>query len=303
MRINYVGVRYLTMLVFTIAIGMAVYAIASAPSRQASRLGMRGLKRRRALEDNDVWKQIEPLVRWLGVRVSGVLSDKFRTKMERQLVLGGDWLGITPDEFVALSIVSFFGGLGFGSIAGQMTGMGSGMIFIVGPIFLFLPWMQLSGVVAERMKSINRGLPYAIDLVALAMSAGKDFPGAIRQVVEKSSDPDDALVEEFGRILQELNLGRTRKQALVSFADRAPLETVQEFVNSVVQAEEKGNPLADVLQIQAGMTRMRRSVKAEQMAAQAGVKMIGPLALLMLCIMALILGPMFLKLGKETADT
>ncbi|HMR76328.1 MAG TPA: type II secretion system F family protein [Polyangiaceae bacterium] len=303
MRINYVGVRYLTMLVFTIAIGMAVYAIASAPSRQASRLGMRGLKRRRALEDNDVWKQIEPLVRWLGVRVSGVLSENFRTKMERQLVLGGDWLGITPDEFVALSIVSFFGGLGFGSIAGQMTGMGSGMIFIVGPIFLFLPWMQLSGVVAERMKSINRGLPYAIDLVALAMSAGKDFPGAIRQVVEKSSDPDDALVEEFGRILQELNLGRTRKQALVSFADRAPLETVQEFVNSVVQAEEKGNPLADVLQIQAGMTRMRRSVKAEQMAAQAGVKMIGPLALLMLCIMALILGPMFLKLGKETADT
>nr|HMR06742.1 hypothetical protein [Polyangiaceae bacterium] len=160
MRINYVGVRYLTMLVFTIAIGMAVYAIASAPSRQASRLGMRGLKRRRALEDNDVWKQIEPLVRWLGVRVSGVLSENFRTKMERQLVLGGDWLGITPDEFVALSIVSFFGGLGFGSIAGQMTGMGSGMIFIVGPIFLFLPWMQLSGVVAERMKSINRGLPY-----------------------------------------------------------------------------------------------------------------------------------------------
>jgi tight adherence protein C len=303
MRINYVGVRYLTMLVFTIAIGMAVYAIASAPSRQASRLGMRGLKRRRALEDNDVWKQIEPLVRWLGMRVSGVLSESFRTKVERQLVLGGDWLGITPDEFVALSIVSFFGGLGFGSIAGQMTGMGAGMIFVVGPIFAFLPWMQLSGVVSERMKSINRGLPYAIDLVALAMSAGKDFPGAIRQVVEKSSDPDDALVEEFGRILQELNLGRTRKQALVSFAGRAPLETVQEFVNSVVQAEEKGNPLADVLQIQAGMTRMRRSVKAEQMAAQAGVKMIGPLALLMLCIMALILGPMFLKLGKETADT
>ena len=303
MRINYVGFRYLTIMIFTVAIAMAVYAIASAPSRQASRLGMRGLKRRRTLEDNDGWKQIEPLVRWLGVRVSGVLSDGFRTKIERQLILGGDWLGITPDEFVALSIVSFFGGLGFGSIAGQITGMGTGMIFVVGPIFAFLPWIQLSAVVQERMKSINRGLPYAIDLVALAMSAGKDFPGAIRQVVEKSSDPDDALVEEFGRILQELNLGRTRKQALLSFADRAPLETVQEFVNSVVQAEEKGNPLADVLQIQAGMTRMRRSVKAEQMAAQAGVKMIGPLALLMLCIMALILGPMFLKLGKETADT
>ena len=71
------------------------------------------------------------------------------------------------------------------------------------------------------------------------MSAGKDFPGAVRQVVEKSSDPDDALVEEFSRMLQELGIGRTRKQALLGFAERAPIETVQEFVNSVVQAEEK----------------------------------------------------------------
>jgi tight adherence protein C len=173
----------------------------------------------------------------------------------------------------------------------------------VAPLGAALPYLQVSSAGTLRMKQINRGLPYAVDLLALAMSAGKDFPGAVRQVVEKSSDPDDALIEEFARILQELGIGRTRKQALLGFAERAPIETVQEFVNSVVQAEEKGNPLADVLQIQAGMSRMRRSVRAEQQAAKAGVQMIGPLALLLLCIIALILGPMFLKLSESGGDT
>ena len=130
------------------------------------------------------------------------------------------------------------------------------------------------------------------------MSAGQDFPGAIRQVVEKSSDPDDALVEEFGRMLQELGLGKTRKAVLLAFAERAPLESVNEFVNAVVQAEERGNPVSEVLQIQAGVSRMRRSARAEDAAAKAGVAMVAPLFLLFLCIMLLIMGPMLLKLSQ-----
>ena len=91
-------------------------------------------------------------------------------------------------------------------------------------------------------KQVNRGLPHTIDLVALTMSAGLDFPGAMRQVTEKTADKRDAIYEELNRILQELELGRTRKQALLAFADRCPTEAVRDFTSSVVQAEEKGNP-------------------------------------------------------------
>jgi tight adherence protein C len=296
---TYVLFRYLTIMVFGLAAGCGIYALASAPSRVASRLGMRGLKRTRALEKNEMWGQIEPLVRWLGVRVSGILTEEQRTGIEKRLGLAGDWLGITAEEFIGLSILSFFGGLAFGVGFGSYSGMGPSMMMITGPVGAALPYFQMQAVAEERMKSINRGLPYAIDLIALSMSAGKDFPGAIRQVVEKSSDPDDALVEEFARILQELSLGRTRRQALLAFADRCPSDTVLEFVNSVVQAEEKGNPLADVLQVQAGMSRMRRGVKAEKAAAKAGVAMSGPLVLLMLAIMIIILGPLFLSFGSD----
>jgi tight adherence protein C len=303
MRITYLEIRYVVIGLLALALAFAVYAVASAPSRVASRLGMRGLRRLRALEKNEQWRQIEPMVRWLGVRVSGLLTDEQRASLDKQLSLAGDYLGITPEEYVGLSILSFLGGIVFGAIAGWMTGMGVVMVMIVAPLGAAMPYLQVSNAGTLRMKQINRGLPYAVDLLALAMSAGKDFPGAVRQVVEKSSDPDDALIEEFSRILQELGIGRTRKQALIGLAERAPLEAVQEFVNSVVQAEEKGNPLADVLQIQAGMSRMRRSVRAEQQAAKAGVQMIGPLALLLLCIIALILGPMFLKLSESGGDT
>lgn len=300
MSIPYALLRFATIGAFSLAAMFVVYALASAPSREANRLGMRGLKRQRALERNEGWGQLEPLVRWLGVRVSGIMSDEQRSAIDKRLGLAGDWLGITPEEFIGLSLVSFAGGLLFGGIFGAVSGMGAMMVFVIGPVGGFLPYLQMQSEADRRAKSINRGLPYAIDLMALSMSAGKDFPGAVRQVVEKSSDPDDPLVEELARMLQELSIGRTRKQALLSFADRCPSETVLEFVNSVVQAEEKGNPLADVLQIQAGMSRMRRSVKAEKSAAKAGVAMVGPLMLLMICILLIILGPMFLRLGQQS---
>ena len=297
MNIDYVTYRYAVASAAGLAVSLLAYGVVSAPTRVASRRGMRGLKRRRAIENNPAWAQIEPLVRWFGVRVSGIISDDFRISLDKQLALAGDWLGLTPEEYVGLSIVAFLGGLLFGAVAGIITGIGGLMVAICGPLFASVPFLLISGEAQRRLKQVNRGLPFTIDLMALAMSAGLDFPGAIRQVVEKSSDSTDALVEEFTRILQELQLGRTRKQALTDFMQRVPTDQVIEFVNAVVQAEERGNPVADVLQIQAGIARMRRSVRAEELAAKAGVAMVGPLFLLFGCIMLLVVAPMILKLA------
>jgi tight adherence protein C len=297
--VSYEVLRFLFIGTVTSALFIATYAVAAAPSRVASRLGMRGLKRQRALADNPAWAQVEPLVRWLGVRVSGVLEDPLRGKMDRQLSLAGDYLGLTPEEYLALSILSMFGGAAFGAVAGYMLDMGFVLTLATAPVGAAMGYFAVSGEQTRRMKQINRGLPYAADLLALAMSAGQDFPGAVRQVVDKSSDPDDALVEEFTRILQELQVGMTRRQALLGFAERAPLESVAEFVSAIVQAEERGNPVAEVLQIQAGVSRMRRSVKAEEAAAKAGVQMVGPLFLLFFCIMLLVMGPMVLQLAAQ----
>ncbi|MBX3199314.1 MAG: type II secretion system F family protein [Labilithrix sp.] len=272
------------------------YSVASAPTRVANRLGLRGLKRQRVLAQNELWASIEPLVRWLGVRMSGILTDEQRAELDRQIGLAGDYMGLTADEYLALTVLSAVGGAVVGALGGYVLELG-GIALVVGVMLGgAMPYMQISGVAQERLKNVGRGLPYVIDLMALSMGAGLDFPGAVRQVVEKSSNPDDPLVEEFTLILQTMNLGRTRKEALQEFARRAPVETVTEFVNSLVQAEERGNPVAEVLTIQATVSRTRRSVRAEEAAAKAGVQMVGPLMLVFFCIMGLLMGPALMNI-------
>ncbi|EYF06576.1 Type II/IV secretion system protein TadC, associated with Flp pilus assembly [Chondromyces apiculatus DSM 436] len=298
--LNYLVFRYLFLVCVAVALGLAVYTVASAPTRVASRLGMRGLKRRWAIEANAGWASLEPVVRWLGVRVSGMVGDTTRARVDAMIALAGDYLGLTPDEFFSLSLLSSVLGGVFGAVVAVLIDGSIGAFALLGLMFgAMLPYFQTSGESTRRLRLINEGLPYVIDLMALAMSAGLDFPGAIRQVVEKSSNPDDPLLVEFKRILQEMQLGRTRKQVLSDFCSRAPTGPVTEFVSALIQAEERGNPVADVLQIQAGVSRLRRSVRAEEAAAKAAVKMIGPLFLLFACIMMLVMGPMVLTLMEQ----
>ena len=295
---GYALYRALALFAFGLAIASVLYGILGAPTRPASRLGMRGLKRRRAIENNPLWAQIEPLVRWLGYRLSGTLSDSVRTSLDDQISYAGDFLGLLPEEYVALSVVSAGGGIFFGVVAGYMVGSMGVLIWVCCLVGGALPYLTISNEAQRRHKQVNRGLPYAIDLVALSMSAGLDFPGAIRQVVEKSSDPDDALIGELRRIVQELQLGRTRVQVLSEFAKRVPTPSVTEFVAALVQAEQRGNPVADVLVVQAGSYRQRRTVAAEEAASRAGVAMVAPLFMLFFCIMILIAGPMVIKLSR-----
>lgn len=298
--INLVASRYALLTVFGLAIFFFCYAVASAPTRVASRLGMRGLKRRRAIENNGTYARIEPIVRWLGVRVSGLLSPDTAESLDTQIGLAGDYLGLTPEEYVSLSMVSAVGGAAFGVIMGVLMGNIGLLVIICCALGGALPYLQISGEAQRRLKEINRGLPYVIDLMALGMSAGLDFPGAVRQVVQKSSSPDDPLIEELTRILQELQLGRTRRQALLDFGKRAPTPSVTEFVSALIQAEDRGNPVAEVLQIQAGVSRLRRTVRAEEAAAKASVKMVGPLFLLFACIMLLVMGPMIMTIANQS---
>jgi tight adherence protein C len=297
MQIQLLG--FLAIGTMALAVFCVAFGIASAPTQPSSPLGLRGLKRTRTLATMESWALTEPIVRWTGIRVSGLLTPSQRASLDLQLSLAGDWMGITPEEYVGLCLISSVGCFFAGLVGGYVMGMGHVMAILAGIVGLGLPYLQISGAAQERLKNISRGLPYAIDLMALGMGAGLDFPGAIRQVVQKSSNPDDPMVEEFTLILQSLNLGRSRKDALSEFGRRVPVESVKEFVASLVQAEERGNPVAEALIIQAQSSRTRRSIRAEELASRAGVAMVGPLMLVFGTVMMLILGPMYLKLTQD----
>lgn len=290
--------EYLSLGLLVGALALFVYQLALTPADEQPDVGVKGLKRSAALAEGGLFVTIEPFMRWLARRLAPLPLQNTRDRVNEQLRHAGEYLGLTADEYLALCILSAVGMLITGLVFDGLADIGGIYVLMFVGFGSILPHMQVSGEIERRFKQVNRGLPGSIDLVALTMSAGLDFPGALRQVTEKTADRSDALYEEMTRILQELELGRTRKQALLAFAERCPTESVRDFVSAVVQAEEKGNPLAEVLQIQATMLRMRRSVAAEESAARAGVLMMGPLMLIFCTIMLIILGPFAVNIAS-----
>lgn len=282
-----------------LALAIAGHALARVPAARTPALGLRGLKRKQALGRGGLFATIEPLMRFVAGLIARLPIARARRRAEAQLVQAGDLLGLTGDEHLALSVLA---ACGFVLVALALPGVIGGSPAVLTILLVsgaLLPHLRVSAEIQRRRRQVDRALPGAIDLAALCMGAGLDFPGTLRQIIEKSLSPDEPLHEELGRILQLLDLGRTRREALESFAERVPTEAVRDFVSSAIQAEEKGNPLAEVLRVQARMLRMRRSIHAEQAASRAGVLMIVPLMLIFGSIVLLLLGP-FLMNGMNT---
>ena len=281
----------------TVLVGLSslVFHLSMTPAAVRPTLGMRGLKRANALRRGGSFAVVEPLVRVLAGWLAAFPLRRVRTRLRRSLVRAGEYLGLSEDELMAMCVVC---GLGLG-----MAGLLVCRVLMLPRLLavcalclgLVAPWFRVLAVAQARARSVSRGLAGSVELAAMCMGAGLDFPGALRRIVDSAADPSDPVIEEFSRVLQELDLGHTRRSAMEAFATRVPIDQVREFVNSVVQAEVKGSPLASVLTIQAQTQRLRRSIAAEETAAEAALMLLGPMTLIFLCVIVLLLGPVVVR--------
>jgi tight adherence protein C len=288
-----------TLAAFFASMSLLLFALLSAPSMPPERLGLRGFKRMQALRNQAWFANVEPLMRWLSMRLGGLLSPELRDKLNIQITRAGDLLGLSAEDVVSLSVISAVGCFGWGVSYCYLTDSGY-LVAVISLCFgAAMPYLQINSSAQNRVRGIQRALPSVIDLMVLGLGAGLDFAAAVRQVIDHAGRADEPLIEELRLLLQELQLGRTRKQALSQLAFRAPGEAVRELVQAVIQSEEQGTPLAAVLAAQAAGSRNRRSVEAEETAAKASTRLMLPLGLLFLSVMLLILAPMILKMQKE----
>lgn len=282
-----------------VGVAAFTFAVACLPAPPLPRLGLSGLQRQRALDDSEAWRSIEPLVRWSGQRIDALLGPAQRRELDRKIALAGGAGGIVAAELVALTLGA---GLAGGALGGlYAAASGARAVTAVAGLFVgaLLPHIHLDNLEQERRRRAQLGLPQIIDLVALALSAGLDFPGALRHVISRSSTPRDALIEELHLVLHQLEIGKTRSEALWLLAERLPAPNVREFVASVVQAERHGSPLAEVLAAQAVVSRQRRSEQAEEAATKAATKIILPLMMGFFCVLLLVAAPMLLDLSSK----
>ncbi|WP_298816854.1 type II secretion system F family protein [Chloroflexus sp.] len=162
-------------------------------------------------------------------------------------------------------------------------------ILIAAMIGYILPGIWLDRKIKERKKNILKALPDALDLLCISVEAGLAFDLALQRVAQKW---DNELSREFRRVLQDIRLGRTRREALRDLVTRTGVDDVQTFVSAVIQADQLGVSMSKILRIQSDQLRTRRRQRAEEAAQKAPVKMLIPMVFLIFpALFVVILGP------------
>jgi tight adherence protein C len=145
-----------------------------------------------------------------------------------------------------------------------------------------------------RLDNIRKTLPDAIDLITVCVEAGNGLESAMARITERTTGP---LADEFKVTLNEIRLGKSRRDALRDLSDRVGLDDLRSFTAAVIQADQTGVSIAQVLRVQADAMRIRRRQRAEEKAAQAPVKMLLPMFVFIFpALLIVILGPALLRL-------
>lgn len=249
--------------------------------------------------------QVEPLLRPFRQRVGRPLADSARhiaaalapagyaESVRRRLVLAGSPRGIEIGRFVIVKVLCALGVGGlFAAVSAVRPLSPTVWVLVVVPLTVlafFLPDLWLSSRINEYKGAIRRALPDMLDMLTISVEAGLGFDQAIAKIVRNTSGP---LAQQFGRMLQEIQAGASRSDALRNLAKRTEVPELNGFIMAIVQADVFGISVSTVLRAQAAEMRIKRRQFAEEEAQKAPVKLVFPLVLCILpATLIVILGP------------
>jgi tight adherence protein C len=247
--------------------------------------------------------QTEPtpsLVQSLSARSAGLTAkmtrDGYRSRLQARLDIAGNPRNWPAERVLALKGVGLVACLLVGLLYGAKAG---GMWTLLGPVGgaaagFFLPDVLIRNLGERRQNEMRNGLPDVIDMLTVCVEAGLGFDAALARVVTNLDGPAAA---EFARVMQEMQLGKSRVDALRDAGARAQVTEFRTFVSSMVQSTELGISMGDVLRAQAGQMRIKRRQRAEEKAQKLPVKILPPLILCILPAMfVVVLGPAIMSI-------
>ncbi len=222
-------------------------------------------------------------------------KGKDKNKTDINLKLAG--IQLTPNEFNAAKLMFSCAFIVAALIISVLLPVDTSIqIFIVilsVLISLIAPIYFMKFRISSRQDAIRSQLPDVMDLLSVTIEAGLGFDSALVRIGARLEGP---LVDEMGILLSEIQLGRPRREALKNLAQRSTVEELQSFVSAIIQADQLGIPIKNVLRLQSQQLRAVRRQKAEERAMKAPVKMMIPLVVFILPVLFIILlGPTVLQ--------
>ncbi len=211
---------------------------------------------------------------WLPDVAARLSPGSARTSLQRGLDVAGNPPGWTPDRVLATKVI----GLVVLGVIGALFELGHPALVLTGAIGaaagFFLPDLWLYNLGLKRQQRLALSLPEALDLLTICVEAGLGFDAALAQVARNLNGP---LAQELARVLQEMQIGKSRAEAMRSMAERSRVPELRAFVSALAQSTELGIPVAHVLREQAKEMRLRRRQRAEAQAQKIPVKITFPL--------------------------
>jgi tight adherence protein C len=214
-------------------------------------------------------------------------------RIEQDIVYAGNPVGWDAERIFAFKIVTPFVAGAFAFLLALVTQLPGWVAIAMPTLFAAAGWYAPEWIVrsraGERQKSIQRMLPDTLDLMSITVQAGLSFDAALTRVARNVKGP---LGQELYRVVQEIQLGKGRGQALRDLADRSTVDDLRSFVAAMVQADAFGIPIARVLNVQSNEIRIRRRQRAEEMAQKLPVKIVFPVVLTIFpALFVILLGP------------
>ncbi len=227
-----------------------------------------------------------------------------RRVTEERMGMAGGFGRLSVDEFLLLC---GFLGVSLPGIVGLLLFIGGtsiektlGFTCLAGVIGLLIPFLMLNQKIAARKLSIQKDLPDVLDLLTVSVEAGLGFDGALAKLMEKMKG---VLVEEFNRVLQEIRVGVSRRDALAALGKRCDVSDLSLFTTSLIQADQLGVSIGNVLRVQSASMREKRKQRAEEKAMKAPIKMMLPLVFFIFpTIFIVLLGPAMIQIAKTFSN-
>ena len=226
-----------------------------------------------------------------------VLPASVVSAIERRILVAGDPISLHAFLSVQLAFVCGALFLWFLALSAGPSGVQLVVALVGPPALMLLPlwWLRLR--MLGRQKLLVKALPDAVDLIVTTVEAGLAIDAALAEVGRETDGP---LGEELRLTVRETTLGRSRRDALTRLIERTQVPELKTFVQSLIQAEQSGIPIGQVLRTQADQVRLKKRQRAEAQAQRAPVKMVVVLVTLVLpSMLLLVMGPAIMRMAEQ----
>lgn len=220
--------------------------------------------------------------------------------IEQKLDYAGRPFNWSANDYLSAQYITTFGVAMLAFVIAWLSGTNSMnriialLLGLIGGYLIFELWM--TSRINTRCKAIEKALPDVLDLLTISIEAGLGFDAAMQRVVQKSEGP---ISEEFNKTLQEIRIGKTRREALRDMSNRSGVPSLSRFVEALVQADQLGISLANVLRNQSDQMRILRRQRVQEEAQKAPIKMLFPtMIFIMPTIFIVILAPALVQLSE-----